>query len=97
MPDRANREPLLRHIPPFLECAHRGVSRSAGAVDHRVAPVFAVAGIIHQEKSVAVNRIIYEDVSQPIQRERAIPAKRDPEALRQYISAWNVKRRAFSG
>src|SRR5207249_10130668 len=97
MPDRADREPLLPHMQPLLERAHRGVGRNPRAVDHRVAPVFAVAGIIHQEKSVVVNRIIYEDVFQPIQRERAIPAKRDPEALRQYISAWNVKRRAFSG
>src|SRR5207244_10448000 len=92
MPDRANREPLLRHMQPLLERAHRGVSRSPRAVDHRVAPVFAVAGIIRQEKSVVVNRIIYEDVCQPIQRERAIPAKRDPEALRQYISAWKDRK-----
>src|SRR6266487_574548 len=97
MPDRTNREPLLRHMQPFLERAHRGVSRSPRAVDHCVARVFAVTGIIHQKKSVAVNRIIYEDVCQPIQRERAVPAKRYPEALREYFSAWNVKRRAFSG
>src|SRR5437899_3720008 len=97
MPDRANREPLLRHMQPLLERAHRGVSRSPRAVDHRVARVFAVAGIMHQEKSVAVSRIIYEDVCQPIQRERAVPAKRDPEALWQYFTAWNVKRQAFSG
>src|SRR6266487_1535835 len=97
MPDRTNCEPLVRHMQPFFERAHRGVSRSPRAVDHCVARVFAVAGIIHQEKSVAVNRIIYEDVCQPMQRERAVAAKRDPEAVREYFSAWNVKRRAFSG
>src|SRR6266487_3531181 len=35
MPDRANREPLLRHMQPFLERVHRGVSRSPRAAERK--------------------------------------------------------------
>ena len=86
---------ILVGVKPFGQRFQRGIGRRARARNCGVPSVLPVTGIIDEEKRVAVVRIFFENAC-PIERERPVAAKREPESFRLRRGSRNVKRAIFS-
>src|SRR5712692_10252989 len=94
MPDRAEGELSVGDVQALDERAQCGISASAGAIDGRITSVFSVARIIDKQKGIAVVRIAAQN-RHPIESERSVPTKRDPETFRNWFASGNVVSRLF--
>src|SRR5437879_8482874 len=74
---------------PFGQRFERSVRGRARARERRVAAVLPVPGIIDQQKRVTVRRILPKN-RRPIERERTVPAKRDPKPFWRWMNSGNV-------
>src|SRR5207244_9833153 len=74
---------------PFGQRFERSVRGRARARERRVAAVLPVPGIIDQQKRVTVRRILPKNC-RPIERERTVPAKRNPKPSWRWMNSGNV-------
>jgi hypothetical protein len=67
----------------------RGFRRSAHTADRRVSGIFSITWVVNQEKRILVIRITSED-RRPIQSERPVTTKGEPQTLGHSFAAWEV-------
>src|SRR5207302_10676690 len=80
---------IFVHSEPFGQRFERSVRGRARARERRVAAVLPVPGIIDQQKRVTVRRILPKNC-RPIERERTVPAKRNPKPFWRWMNSGNV-------